>query len=1150
MRRRGSKTAGTHEGCPPPSDWRLVAAGLIPESEAHSKLIHAGSCPRCGPALQQALADFSDELSSSEERQIASLQSARPDWQQALAVRLAEKSAASAPEAARRALPQPSLLRWQQAAVSVAATLMVVAVIVGSLLIHRSSPDNLLAQAYEEQRTMELRIPQAGHAPLRVERGEENRSRLSSPAALLEVEAEAKRHLSANPDDARWLAVAGNAELLEWNYEAALARFSKGLESEPDEPALRLGLATAFAQRAESLGRAADYAQSAELLGKVLADAPDNRVALFNRAIVMERMFLFSQAVSDWEHYLNVDPAGGWADEARERLRALQARLARHSSLNATPLLSPAALAQQVSRGKRDTWWAINEQIEQYLDLAITEWLPRLGLPGGDGAESRAALQVLATILRVEHHDPWLSDVLAGSHAPGFGRATINLARSLQEAARGEYEASRSDAFQAQQEFEAAGNRAGALRARLEQVYALGLSQNGSACWQAAETLAPPVLRTQYRWVATQLKLERAVCRDLLGDIGGARALAGNALETAEQSSYPELALRALDFSAGSDLAAGQSAVAWAQVSTGMARWWAHGYPSRYLHNLYALADDLAAAGQQWHLDVAVARQMVATLREAENTRLAAMSHDRLAKAALMAGLPALARSEFAEAARLFRASPPDASTRNFEVEATVELAKLEMQRGDSASASRHLESVAAQVPSISSRFVAIGFYRTRAQLLRAQRDGEGAEASLQAALARSETELHSLRSEQDRRAWESATSGTYHDLVQLSWAQHDPLQALETWEWYRGAAVRARHPVQPSLQWGYAGAPGRAFSALRQVSDVLPHLQRQTLLTYAVFSQGTAVWVRDSRGIQARWIAVPQEQLQRMAQRFRELCSDPNSSPMALRRLAHALYSLLFAPVAGRLESGRTLTVELDDPLGDLPFEVLIDSEGRYLSDTYSFVYSPGLYLQQQLAPTAPITAGGSALVVGPGSSSNQFRPLPDATREAESVASRFRSARLLTGKNATVTNVERNMPYAVVFHFAGHARSSVEQAGLILAKADAVQSPVLTSAELAMRRPKLQLAVLSACTTEGSDEGAGGLSQALLQAGVPHVVTARWNVDSATTAAFMEYFYGTLLTGQPVAAALRAAAAHTRNTPASSHPYYWSPFHLLGRD
>jgi CHAT domain-containing protein/tetratricopeptide (TPR) repeat protein len=1138
------------DACPPRTVWQLVAAGLLPKEEARSRLLHAGRCTHCGPLLQQAIEDFSDELSPAEEKQIAGWQSSRADWQQEMAGRLARNSPGIPQE-----VPQPAPLRrnflpGRGAVVAIAATLAVAALVVWTLVGHRQSPDDLLAQAYAEQRTMELRIPRAPHAPMRVERSAGTSSRLNAPAALLQVEAEAKRHLSASPDDVRWLSVAGNAELLEWDYDAAIARFSKALESEPELPTLRLGLATAYAQRAEAVGRPADYAVAADALGKVLAVEPANEVALFNRAIIMERMYLFSPAAKDWEHYLRVDPTGDWADEARDRLRALREKLKRRSSLDAAPLLSAAAVAKQVRAQDRTTWPIVDEQIEQYLEVAITDWLPAATGRGADAAEARSASEILSVVLRVKHRDPWLADVLAGSRAPGYAPAIAALAGSLQYSARGEYVASRRAAHAAQQKFETAGNTAGALRARMEQVYALGLSQNGNACSQAADSLAVGLERTQYRWVATQLKLERAVCRDLLGDIGTAHALAAVALGTAERSGYPVLALRALDFAAAFDFAAGQTAAAWAQTSSGMGRWWAGRYPRQLLHNLYALADDLAAAGQLWHLDVAVTRQMVATLAGTHNVRLAAMSHDRLGEAALMARLPGLAHSEFAEAARLFRASPPDDATRNFEVEATVALAKLEMQRGDSAAASLHLASIAQRAPNVSSRFVAIDFYRARGQLQRLRGDTRSAEASLRVALALSETQLRSLRFEHDRRAWERATAETYHDLVQLSWTEHDPLHALEAWEWYRGAAVRTRGlNARPSTVLP-ARASGRSSSPLHFVSDLLPHLRSQTVVTYAVFAQGIGVWISDSRGVQARWITLPREQVQRRTEHFQELCSDPRSSPAALRKDGRALYDLLVAPIAGRIASDRTLILETDEPIADLPFEALVDPQGRYFSETHSLVYSPGLYVLAKLRPAAPITASRSALVVGPPNSSSDYRPLPDATREAENIAARFFSARLLLGKAATVGNVERDMSDAVVFHFAGHARSSAGQVGLVLAKADAAQSPLLTSAGLAMYRPKLQLAVLSACTTERNDAGADSLSQALLHAGVPHVIAARWNVDSAATTAFMEHFYGALLTGESVAAALQVAAAQTRNTPSSSHPYYWSPFHLLGRD
>ena len=75
----------------------------------------------------------------------------------------------------------------------------VVVVFLWSRALRRQSPDDLLAQAYSEQRTIELRIPLARHAPVRVERSEGGRSRLNAPAALLDVEARAKRRLSPLP---------------------------------------------------------------------------------------------------------------------------------------------------------------------------------------------------------------------------------------------------------------------------------------------------------------------------------------------------------------------------------------------------------------------------------------------------------------------------------------------------------------------------------------------------------------------------------------------------------------------------------------------------------------------------------------------------------------------------------------------------------------------------------------------------------------------------------------------------------------------------------------------------------------------------------------------------------------------------------------
>jgi CHAT domain-containing protein len=92
----------------------------------------------------------------------------------------------------------------------------------------------------------------------------------------------------------------------------------------------------------------------------------------------------------------------------------------------------------------------------------------------------------------------------------------------------------------------------------------------------------------------------------------------------------------------------------------------------------------------------------------------------------------------------------------------------------------------------------------------------------------------------------------------------------------------------------------------------------------------------------------------------------------------------------------------------------------------------------------------------------------------------------------------------------------------------------------------------VLSACQTEasavGSSTGTEGLTQKFLNAGVPHIVASRWDVDSSETARLMKIFYARLLAGEDVASSLRTAQSTLMTLPASAHPYYWAAFQLEG--
>ena len=101
-------------------------------------------------------------------------------------------------------------------------------------------------------------------------------------------------------------------------------------------------------------------------------------------------------------------------------------------------------------------------------------------------------------------------------------------------------------------------------------------------------------------------------------------------------------------------------------------------------------------------------------------------------------------------------------------------------------------------------------------------------------------------------------------------------------------------------------------------------------------------------------------------------------------------------------------------------------------------------------------------------------------------------------------------------------------------------------------LRLQGLQLAVLSACSTASGSGGSSGfnsVTDALLRAGVPHVVASRWAVDSAETRGFVQDFYHNALSGQTVSDAIRLTSRKMLADARTSHPYYWSAFAAYGR-
>ena len=1146
------------------SEWLKVAAGLSPEVETRKLIAHAAGCGYCGPLLREASAIVADEATKDEEEVLANLTTARAETQE----RLAETLRGSAQI---RLLPKNRsswwggfrLGWWRPAIAGAALVVIAIAAWLGTQRPRPSSAEQLLAQAYTERRPFEARIPGAGFAPIRTERLA-NKSNFDRPAALSEAEGLIARNLAKHPNDLAWSQAKARADLLDGNYDSAIDSLERARERRPASAELLADLGTAYYLRGKSENRPSDFGRAVDILQLALDSAHNDPIALFNRALACEAALSYDCAIDDWQRYLQVDPTGPWAEEARKRLADVRSKKqARENELRA-PLLRPEDIGSIAADASvRDQ---VDEHIEEYLKQAVSDWLPAAYTqpPSAQTRQMQAALRVLSDLARERHGDTWLADLLSHVSGTQFPAAVQALSSAVKDDKEGDYAGAHDAAARASHLFRTAGNPAGEVRAEAEQVYSDQLLWEGEQCLVLLKAVAQQLHGHDWVWIRGQMSLEQSNCSDQVGDLGTYHTAIVQGVKEAEAHHYTALYLRGVGFQSLAAASLGDADTAFVLAAKGLQRFWS-GYGDLMSgYNLYA---NLDAAADDLHLtnfQVVLWQQATELIDEHPDTLQRAMAHRWYGKSAYQANMPSLASAEFARASDLFKHCKPTIATTRDYMDAEVWLANAEIRQGDLNSAAATLQEVKPMLNASPSFDPEIGYYSAQADIALRRGDAAASESAVRSAVFLANWALTSLPSEGDRRHWAEQTRDAYAGSVEWKLRQGDSRAALELWEWYRGAEYGATQDASsdPAADPGVNAPPDAReappLPSPAMVSTRLPLLRSETVVAYAIFPAGIAVWTYDDRGIFSRWIGTPSPTLQRMVLQFARLCADRNSDLATLRAAGAALYSALLAPVEDHLLPGRTLVFEPDDFLEAVPWEALVNGGGHYLAEKFPVVVSSGLYRSSRLRPATRITAGTPALVVSvPVVPEERVTPLPDANREAEAVEGRFYSAYWLAGSNATLSALREQMSGAAVFHFAGHAIASPERSGLMLAELDpqsqrarVVDGRSFTAAETA----HLQLVVLSACHTgaeaQPGTSGTESLAQALLQDRVPHVVVSRWNIDSSKTADLMKQFYANVLAGAEVAKAMNAAQLALASQPDSIHPYYWAAFEVQGSE
>jgi tetratricopeptide (TPR) repeat protein len=96
----------------------------------------------------------------------------------------------------------------------------------------------------------------------------------------------------------------------------AEAHLAKALELEPEDTNTLIYYGNAL----YNMGR---YGQSADQFERVIQLDPKNPTANYNLGLVYETWGKKKLAIQQWQRFLEMDPPGRWAEDARQHLRGL-----------------------------------------------------------------------------------------------------------------------------------------------------------------------------------------------------------------------------------------------------------------------------------------------------------------------------------------------------------------------------------------------------------------------------------------------------------------------------------------------------------------------------------------------------------------------------------------------------------------------------------------------------------------------------------------------------------------------------------------------------------------------------------------------------------------------------------------------------------
>lgn len=809
-----------------------------------------------------------------------------------------------------------------------------------------------LRAAYGEQRPVEARVADFDYAPLT--RGGEER------ANLLQLELATKLLLGAGAErpNAYSQHALGQYYIVTRQFDKAIEKLTASLDADPQSAKAHSDLGVALLERGKEAQASKDpgaalqyFGRSLEHLEKAVALDDSLLAARFNLALVLQRMGLPQRAEAEWRKYLERDRDSGWADEARENLRALEERRQQTGSLNGAHALRDF-LDTYRRRDDEGAWRILSRNREAIAGRFIPAQLAGAYLESvasgraGEAAEILDALQYAGELEARKTGDMYTAGV-ARLYRSSSPRRLAMLAAGYDSIGKG-YEFCRRSGFteasgafgEARRVFAAAGDDIESAFADYWLAYSFYHANRTEESRSISHALIRFCAERGYKWLLAQ-------ALNLLSNIQAG---------SHEHSSVLKLTREALTLSEQVNDAYGmQKHLASLAGKYGVL----YNFPESlsYLSRCLLLADDFwPGTRQAWRnydtaaqvfdlmgLRAASAAYAEEALRlalsEPRDPSLIYLSHVRLgiAYGRLQNYDEAIAYAR--EGFAIGRTLPDEVVGRKIMAYSSLQLGELHRQRGDFREALLSYDQAVGLYDQLSFQTFSVVAHRGRLLTYLALRNDAAAERELLVVLGLFEEYREKIREETNRTYFFEVAQETYDAAIDFT---HSRLkdEAAAFWHSENSRARSLLLTMRDDATPGESSPAPRPYS-LPEIRERMP--EQVQVLQYAVLKNKLLIWVISKSQFSVAEKSINADDLGKQARKYLSLVTRPASNPEDVRRASATLYESLIGPVEGHLEAGKALCIVPDKVLNHVPLASLVSpSSGRYLIQDYHLLFSP----------------------------------------------------------------------------------------------------------------------------------------------------------------------------------------------------------------